>query len=87
MIMICFIYVGYYYLFYLYQETDDNQKVNANRKSLADGIVDLLMSAVPCLQVSDESVKTFNSLNLLLLLDMLLPRICLLFFFHSRISY
>ena len=64
MIMICFIYVGYYYLFYLYQETDDNQKVNADRKSLADGIVDLLMSAVPCLQVSDESVKTFILLKL-----------------------
>ena len=54
MIMICFIYVEYYnYLFYFYQETDDNQKVNADRKSLADGIVDLLMSAVPFLQVSD----------------------------------
>ena len=77
--MICFIYVEYYYLFYLYQETDDNQKVNSDRKSLADGIVDLLISAVPFLQVSDLSqCGLLYSLNLLLLLSMLLPRICLL---------
>ena len=47
--------------FYLYQEKDDNQKAKAGRKLLADDIVDLLMSVVPCFQVSNESVRVFIS--------------------------
>lgn len=42
---------------FVHQEKDDNQKAKADRKLLAEDIVDLLMSVVPCLQVSKESIR------------------------------
>lgn len=42
---------------FVHQEKDDNQKAKADRKLLAEDIVDLLMSVVTCLQVGKESIR------------------------------
>ena len=71
-IFIIMIWVIEYYLiiiFCLYQEKDDNQKAKADRKLLADDIVDLLVAVVPCLQVSNESVRAVIILKHVILLN------------------
>ena len=59
----------YNFLFVSTEEKDDNQKAKADRKLLADDIVDLLVAVVPCLQVSNESVRAFIILKHVILLN------------------